>query len=98
MTPAYSQLFEGFRWAIQRLQCVLSSSSFDISLILDAVPTLLSTLFVSILIVTFMDSPKPHHGKYRAPESGILGTLVYSVGAMLVGLPTAIVTYRYVFP
>ncbi|KAJ7579102.1 hypothetical protein C8J56DRAFT_336607 [Mycena floridula] len=57
-------------------------------------PTVLSTGLVSILIVLFLDTSKPRHGTYRAPEAGIIGTLVYSVGSMLLALPTAIITYR----
>ncbi|KAG6819579.1 hypothetical protein H0H93_010505 [Arthromyces matolae] len=57
-------------------------------------PTLLSTLVVSIFILTFLDTPRERHGAYRAPETGILGTLIYSVLMMLISLPTAILTYR----
>ncbi|KAK0226211.1 hypothetical protein IW262DRAFT_1360454 [Armillaria fumosa] len=57
-------------------------------------PTLLSTSVVTVLIVVFMDTPKPRHGTYHAPQTGVLGTLVYSIGMMLIALPTAIVTYR----
>ncbi|KAF8070495.1 hypothetical protein FPV67DRAFT_1412812 [Lyophyllum atratum] len=57
-------------------------------------PTLLSTVIVTLLILTFLDAPTTRHGAYRAPEAGILGTLVYSLGMMLISLPTAILTYR----
>ncbi|KAK7472829.1 hypothetical protein VKT23_000936 [Stygiomarasmius scandens] len=57
-------------------------------------PTLLSTLVVTLMIVVFLDTPTPSHNKYRAPETGILGTLFYSIVMMLVALPTAIITYR----
>ncbi|KAG7098641.1 hypothetical protein E1B28_000557 [Marasmius oreades] len=57
-------------------------------------PTLLSTAFVTGLIIAFMDTPKPSHGKYRAPEASILGTLFYSTLLMLISLPTSIMTYR----
>ncbi|PBK81942.1 mitochondrial carrier [Armillaria gallica] len=57
-------------------------------------PTLLSTSVVTVLIIVFMDTPKPRHGTYHAPQTGVLGTLVYSIGMMLIALPTAIVTYR----
>ncbi|KAK0484370.1 hypothetical protein EDD18DRAFT_1197162 [Armillaria luteobubalina] len=51
-------------------------------------PTLLSTSVVTVLIVVFMDTPKPRHGTYHAPQTGVLGTLVYSTGMMLIALPT----------
>ncbi|KAG7440037.1 mitochondrial carrier [Guyanagaster necrorhizus] len=57
-------------------------------------PTFLSTSVVTVLIVVFMDTPLPRHGTYHAPQTGVLGTLVYSIGMMLIALPTAIVTYR----
>ncbi|KAF8235952.1 hypothetical protein L208DRAFT_1391331 [Tricholoma matsutake] len=57
-------------------------------------PTLLSTLVVTAFILLFLDAPRSRHGAYRAPEAGILGTLAYSVGMMLISLPTAILTYR----
>jgi len=57
-------------------------------------PTFLSTAVVTLLILLFLDSPRSRHGAYRAPEAGVLGTLVYSVGMMLISLPTAILTYR----
>ncbi|KAG5639391.1 hypothetical protein H0H81_002923 [Sphagnurus paluster] len=61
---------------------------------IEALPTLLSTLLVTVLILLFLDTPSTRHGAYRAPEAGIFGTLVYSVGMMLISLPTAILTYR----
>ncbi|KIK67358.1 hypothetical protein GYMLUDRAFT_37460 [Collybiopsis luxurians FD-317 M1] len=57
-------------------------------------PTLLSTLFVTTVILIFMDTPSPSHGKYVAPNTSILGTLFYSTLMMLVSLPTSIITYR----
>ncbi|KAK0212557.1 hypothetical protein DFS33DRAFT_1282615 [Desarmillaria ectypa] len=57
-------------------------------------PTLLSTSVVTASIIIFMDTPKPRHGTYHAPQTGVLGTLVYSIGMMLIALPTAIITYR----
>ncbi|KAF5370654.1 hypothetical protein D9758_001995 [Tetrapyrgos nigripes] len=57
-------------------------------------PTLTSTLVVSIIIILFMDTSRPTHGKYRAPETGVFGTLFYSIVMLFVSLPTAIITYR----
>ncbi|KAF9033294.1 mitochondrial carrier [Hymenopellis radicata] len=57
-------------------------------------PTFLSTAVVTLMLVLFMDTERPRHGTYHAPAAGIIGTLVYSVGMMLIALPTAIITYR----
>jgi len=57
-------------------------------------PTLLSTFVVTLFILLFLDAPKSRHGAYRAPEAGVVGTLFYGVGMMLISLPTAILTYR----
>ncbi|KAF5393436.1 hypothetical protein D9757_000636 [Collybiopsis confluens] len=57
-------------------------------------PTLLSTLFVTAIILLFMDTPSPSHGKYVAPNTSILGTLFYSILMMLLSLPTSVITYR----
>ncbi|KAK7053333.1 hypothetical protein VNI00_003959 [Paramarasmius palmivorus] len=58
------------------------------------VPTFLSTIFMTAIILLFIDAPRPTHGKYSAPETGVIGTLVYSVILMFISLPTAIITYR----
>ncbi|KAJ4483365.1 hypothetical protein J3R30DRAFT_3447989 [Lentinula aciculospora] len=57
-------------------------------------PTLLSTLFVTGIIIIFMDTPSPSHGRYHAPNTSLLGTLFYSIIMMLISLPTSIITYR----
>jgi hypothetical protein len=57
-------------------------------------PTAISTLFVSLLILLFVDTDQPRHGRYRAPEVGVFGTLFYSIGMLVISLPTAILTYR----
>ena len=36
------------------------------------------------------------HGRVDPPDVGILATLVYGVFGMLIALPAAIITYRYV--
>ncbi|THU95649.1 mitochondrial carrier [Dendrothele bispora CBS 962.96] len=56
-------------------------------------PTLLSTLLVA-LAVGLLVEPSPRVNKYRAPETGIFGTLLYSIGMMLLALPTSVITYR----
>jgi len=57
-------------------------------------PTMLSTLFITLFLVFIVESPKPRHGAYNAPEAGVLGTLMYSTFKMLISLPTVIITYR----
>ncbi|KAJ7084442.1 mitochondrial carrier domain-containing protein [Mycena belliarum] len=61
-------------------------------------PTFLATLTVSVLILTFMDPSSHRHGAYRAPVAGVLGTLVYSVGMMMLSLPSAIITWSITTP
>ncbi|KAJ6586982.1 hypothetical protein DFH09DRAFT_1142173 [Mycena vulgaris] len=56
-------------------------------------PTFLTTLTVSIAILTFLDTSH-RHGAYRAPVAGVLGTLFYGIGMMILSLPSAIITYR----
>jgi len=57
-------------------------------------PTAISTLAISIMILLAVDTDQPRHGKYRAPETGVLGTLFYSLSMLIISLPTAILTYR----
>jgi hypothetical protein len=57
-------------------------------------PTLMSTLVITLFLVFVVESPKPRHGAYNAPEAGVLGTLVYSIFKMLISLPTVIIAYR----
>jgi len=57
-------------------------------------PTLISTLFVTGIILAFMDTPSPSHGKYHAPNTSLLGTLIYTIIMMLISLPTSIITFR----
>ncbi|KAJ6593960.1 hypothetical protein B0H19DRAFT_43111 [Mycena capillaripes] len=57
-------------------------------------PTFLTALVVSLAIITFTDAPNSRHSSYRAPATGILGTLFYSLFMMLLSLPSAIITYR----
>lgn len=78
---------------------------------LYTVPTAISYLLVSIVILLAVDADHPRHGKYRAPEAGVLvwlhsfrlssltesvqGTLFYSLVMLVISLPTSILTYRY---
>ncbi|KAJ6625588.1 mitochondrial carrier domain-containing protein [Mycena sp. CBHHK59/15] len=55
-------------------------------------PTFFTTLTVSLVILIFLDTHR--HGAYRAPAAGVLGTLFYSIGMMILSLPSAIITYR----
>jgi len=58
------------------------------------VPTAISTLFVSVIILLVVETDQPRHGKYRAPETGVMGTLFYSLAMLIISLPTSIMTYR----
>ncbi|RXW25622.1 hypothetical protein EST38_g265 [Candolleomyces aberdarensis] len=58
-------------------------------------PTALSTFTVTVFVLAVFDPEKPRrHSKYAAPDTGILGTLVYSILMLLVSLPATILTYR----
>jgi len=57
-------------------------------------PTAISTFFVSVIILFAVDTDQPRHGKYRAPETGVWGTLFYSLAMLIISLPTSILTYR----
>ena len=59
-------------------------------------PTLVSTFVMAAFILLFLDSPRPHHGAYKSPQTSILGTFLYSLIGMIVGLPATIITYRFV--
>jgi len=58
------------------------------------IPTFMSTFLITLFLVFVVESPKPRHGAYNAPEAGVLGTLVYSTFKMIISLPTVIITYR----
>jgi len=57
-------------------------------------PTAISTIFIGFSVLLFVDTEKPRHGKYRAPETGVLGTLFYSIMMLVASLPSSIMTYR----
>lgn len=57
-------------------------------------PTLMSTSFVTLLIVIFMGPFNLRRGNYNAPNASLLGTLIYSIGMVFISLPTTIITYR----
>ncbi|KAL0956557.1 hypothetical protein HGRIS_002694 [Hohenbuehelia grisea] len=57
-------------------------------------PTLLTTLVMTLAVLILDDSPRPKHGRYRSPDIGILGVLAYGIAMTLVGLPSVILTYR----
>lgn len=58
------------------------------------VPTVLSTLVFTVFLMIFLSESNLRHGKYSAPDSGVLGVLVYSIFAMLISLPQIIITNR----
>lgn len=49
---------------------------------------------MSVVILIFLDVSNARHGAYRAPDTGPLGMFIYSMGNMVIALPTAVVTYR----
>lgn len=57
-------------------------------------PTLLSTAVMTIFLSLVLGSKRPHHGSYRSPDTGVLGTLAYSTFMMFISLPTVILSYR----
>ncbi|KAF6761209.1 hypothetical protein DFP72DRAFT_987996 [Ephemerocybe angulata] len=60
-------------------------------------PTTLTTLAVTLFVLLALDPEKPRrHSKYAAPDTGVLGTLFYSILMLLVSLPSTILTYRSV--
>ncbi|KAL1727363.1 mitochondrial carrier domain-containing protein [Schizophyllum commune] len=59
-------------------------------------PTFLTTSMITVGLILFADAPRPGAGHYRAPDVGIIGTLIYSFGNMLISLPSAILTCRAV--
>jgi hypothetical protein len=58
------------------------------------VPSLLSTLVITVFLMVFLSDSNLRHGTYSAPDAGILGVLFYSIFAMLVSLPQVIITNR----
>jgi len=58
-------------------------------------PTLLSSLVLTVFTVMVLDVNNPSTpGRLTPPNTGLFGTLAYSLVAMLVSLPAAIITYR----
>ncbi|KAJ7462367.1 mitochondrial carrier domain-containing protein [Mycena galericulata] len=90
--PVVKSYFAMFRrvWQVEGFQGLYKG----LSTFITAVPTFLTALTVSIALLTFLDAPRHRHGAYRPPVAGVLGTLFYSVGMMILSLPSAIITYR----
>ncbi|KAI6040357.1 mitochondrial carrier [Pisolithus marmoratus] len=57
-------------------------------------PTLISSLIITGFLIVFLDDSSLRHRAYTAPSAGILGTLFYSIFAMLLSLPQTIITDR----
>jgi hypothetical protein len=57
-------------------------------------PTILSTIVMTTFIGIFLDPQSPRHGSYRTPNTGIFGSLFYSIVMMVVSLPTVVISYR----
>ncbi|KAI6134478.1 mitochondrial carrier [Pisolithus croceorrhizus] len=72
--------------------CTFRSGRYDLTLCI--VPTLISSLIITLFLIVFLDDSSFRHRAYTAPSAGILGTLFYSIFAMLVSLPQTIITDR----
>ncbi|KAF8554162.1 hypothetical protein OG21DRAFT_1497198 [Imleria badia] len=57
-------------------------------------PTLLTTGIVTLFLLLFLSDSNLRHGTYSTPSTGVLGTLAYSLFAMLIALPQTIITDR----
>ncbi|KAI6157751.1 mitochondrial carrier [Pisolithus tinctorius] len=57
-------------------------------------PTLISSLIITAFLIVFLDDNSIRHRPYTAPSAGILGTLFYSIFAMLLSLPQTVITDR----
>ncbi|KAF9227393.1 hypothetical protein BS17DRAFT_775408 [Gyrodon lividus] len=57
-------------------------------------PALLSTAIVTLFLMVFLSDSNLRHGRYSTPSTGVLGTLMYSLFAMLISLPQTIITDR----
>ena len=60
-----------------------------------AVPTLIETLFLTSFVVVALNPDSMPYGG-RAPNIGILGSLVYATVALILRLPAIVITSRYV--
>lgn len=60
-------------------------------------PTAIASVIMTGFAVGALNSKQvARHGRVDPPDVGILATLVYGVFGMLIALPAAIITYRYV--
>jgi len=59
-------------------------------------PTLISTVVLTIFLISAFKSATVHRGSYSSPSAGPLGLLIYGIFMMMISLPSVIVTYRYV--
>jgi len=58
------------------------------------VPSLMSSLIITVFLIIFLTDSNLRHGTYTAPSAGVFGTLVYSIFAMLLSLPQTIIIDR----
>lgn len=59
----------------------------------------MGSVVLTVFAVTVLDATNPtYQGRVNPPAAGVLGTLAFSLFSMLVSLPVAIITYRYVCP
>lgn len=58
-------------------------------------PTLIETSLLTVFVVVALESDAVRYGG-RAPNTGILGRLAYSTVALILNLPSVVITFRYV--
>ena len=79
---------------VQGTQCVQFSVNLRGTTDNTLVPTLVSTAMVTLFLLLFLSDSNLRHGTYSTPSTGVLGTLAYSLFAMLISLPQTIITDR----
>ncbi|KAF7973710.1 hypothetical protein HWV62_14394 [Athelia sp. TMB] len=57
-------------------------------------PTMVTTLVLSFVVIAAFSSTTIHRGGYTAPSTGPLGMLFYSLIMMVIALPSVVITYR----
>ena len=84
----------GMARIVQGTQCVWFPANSRATTDRSSVPTLLSTTIVTLFLLLFLSESNLRHGTYSSPSTGVVGTLVYSLFAMLISLPETIITNR----
>ena len=57
----------------------------------------MASVVITLFAVTFLNATSASmQGRVNPPQAGWLGTLVYDLFSIVISLPIAIITYRYV--